>query len=62
MSKKIYYDIDIPCELAAGIVGGIEQIIIDIESGDPGGEEGEFEQHMRNALVEWYDGAKVTAL
>lgn len=28
-------------------------------NGDAGGEPGEFEDHMRQALVDWFDGADV---
>jgi len=60
MSKEIVYDVEWPGDPAAGIDGGYEQVTITIESGDPGGEVGEFESHMSEALAKWYDdGAKV---
>ena len=46
--------------LSAGIVGFTDEITIEIDSGDPGGDKGEFEEHMLNALRGWYDGAKVS--
>lgn len=48
-----------PDELAAGIVGFSDLITVTVESGDPGGEPGEFESFMIDCLREWYDGAKV---
>ena len=58
--KKINFFIVYPSELSAGIVGFTDEITIEIDSGDPGGDKGEFEQHMLNALRGWYDGAKVS--
>lgn len=57
---KIIYRIDMPSELAAGLEGFTDIVEITVESGDPGGEPGEFAQAMREALCEWYDGARVT--
>jgi hypothetical protein len=37
-----------------------EQVTILIDSGDPGGAPGEFEDHMQSSLSQWYDGATVT--
>jgi hypothetical protein len=56
---KITYDVDFPAELGAGIRGFTETITVEVESGDPGGEEGEFAVWMRQAINEWYDGARV---
>ncbi|OPZ48255.1 MAG: hypothetical protein BWY95_00962 [Bacteroidetes bacterium ADurb.BinA104] len=62
--KGVYkYSIDSPGESAAGIRSFTDEVMIIVDSGDPGGEEtGEdsFAEHMRQALTEWYDGAKVT--
>jgi hypothetical protein len=49
-------------EHAAGILPFSDSITIHVTSGDPGGEDGEFEDFMRNALKEWYDGAGVETL
>lgn len=60
-SDKIYkFDIYQPGEKAAGIQCFEDTIRIEVESGDPGGISGEFRDHMKQALIEWYDGAKVT--
>ena len=57
---KIEYDIIVPSEYSAGIRGYSDTVIINIDSGDPGGEPGEFQEFMRQALLEWYDGGNVT--
>lgn len=51
--------IDRPSELAAGLWGYTETVRIVLESGEPMGEPGEFEEFMRGSLGEWYDGASV---
>lgn len=55
MSRAIVFDICVPGEYAAGIRGFTDIVTITVDSGDPGGSPGEFEAHMRLALVEWYD-------
>jgi len=57
--RKIKFWINSPSELAAGLHGFTDVISVVVHSGDPGGEGGEFEEHIRQALVEWYDGATV---
>lgn len=47
-------------ELDAGIRGSTDRIAVVVASGDPGGEEGEFEEFMLDVLGSWYD-AVVTA-
>ena len=56
----IKYHIHQPAEYSAGILGFTDDIEIKIESGDPGGEDGEFAQFMLDALKDWYDGASVS--
>jgi hypothetical protein len=46
-------------ERSAGILAYSDTIRISVESGDPGGIEGEFEQYIRQCLAQWYDGARV---
>jgi hypothetical protein len=58
--KKIGFFVTHHGELAAGIRGYTDEVDIIINSGDPGGELGEFEQHMQECLSEWFDGATVT--
>jgi hypothetical protein len=58
MNKKgvsYHYDVCVPSDMPAGLYGLTEKVIIIVKSGDPGGDEGEFEEHMRQALAEWYD-------
>ena len=56
---KIIFDIVHPGEIAAGIRGFTDLVSVDVDSGNPGGEAGEFEERIRQALIEWYDGARV---
>lgn len=53
------FDIEHKGEPAAEIIGYSDRVEITIESCDPGGEPGEFEQHMKEALAEWFDGAEI---
>jgi len=59
---KIVFDIYMPGDFSAGIAGFSDMVSIEVDSGDPGGDAGEFKEHMKQALVEWYDGAKVTEI
>lgn len=56
---KISYDIYHHGERSAGINAFEDTVIIQIDSGDPGGEDGEFAEFMRQSLADWFDGAKV---
>lgn len=53
------FSVDMPSELSAGLRGFTDFVTITVESGDPGGEPGEFAQHVRDSLAEWFDGARV---
>jgi len=57
---EINYYIVFPQELSAGLRGYEEEITILVDSGDPGGEDGEFFNFMKESLEEWFDGAMVT--
>jgi len=59
MAKELKFDVYHPGEMGAGILGYSDAVTVTVEN-DPGGEEGEFEQYMRECLAEWFDGAKVT--
>lgn len=59
MAKELKFDVYHPGEMGAGIWGYSDAVTVTVEN-DPGGEEGEFEQYMRECLAEWFDGAKVT--
>lgn len=62
MSRVIVFDVCVPGDYAAGIRGFSDTVTITVDSGDPGGEPGEFEAHIRQALVEWYEsGDKAVA-
>jgi len=62
--KGVYkYEIDSPDELDAGLHGFRDEVTVIVDSGEPGGDptgEDSFEEYMRQALIEWYDGAGVT--
>lgn len=53
------FEIEHHGEWDAGIRPYSDTVVIQVVSGDPGGDEGEFEEHMRQALKDWYDGATV---
>lgn len=57
---KITYFIDSPPDLAAGLHGFTDEITIEVKSGDAGGDGSDFIEHMKDALLDWYDGARVT--
>jgi hypothetical protein len=61
--KGVYkYEIDSPDELDAGLHGFGDEVTVIVDSGEPGGDptgEDSFEEYMRQALIEWFDGAKV---
>jgi len=63
MSEGTYkYSIFQPDELDAGIRGFSDVITVTASSGDFGGDDGEFQKYMLQAIYEWYDGARVTGL
>ena len=57
--KTIEFSIYHPGERMAGIRAFEDNIKIIIESGDPGGEPGEFEKYIQKFLKEWYDAEVV---
>ena len=57
--KTFEFSICVPGERSAGIIGFTDTIKITVESGDPGGEPGEFESFIKDCLKEWYDGGEV---
>lgn len=54
------YEVVAPGEPGAGIRGFTDSVTVLLESGNPGGDPGDFKGHLRAALNQWYDGAKVT--
>lgn len=57
---KIVFDVVNPGDLNAGLISYTDTVTVEIESGDPGGNDGDFAEYMRDILAEWFDGAKVT--
>lgn len=57
--KWFKFSVYIPSELSAGIRGFSDTVAVIVYSGDPGGDPGEFEAHIKESLMEWYDGGKV---
>lgn len=57
MSEKLelVFDVYSSGEPAAGLRAFNDTVTVTIESGDPGGEPGEFLEAMRVFLQEWYD-------
>ena len=58
--KILIFDVYDPGENASGIVGFADTVTVMVESGDPGGDVGDFDNAMLEALKEWYDGAGVS--
>lgn len=58
--KKIVFEIDNKGEQAAGILPSWDKITIEVSSGYPGGEPGEFEQYIKESLADWFDGARIS--
>jgi len=56
---NIKFEITHPGDSSAGIHSYSETVNISVESGDPGGEDGDFLQFMRECLSDWFDGAAV---
>ena len=54
------FEVEHPGELASGMRGYSEKVTVTVDSGDPGGEAGEFALHIRQALEDWHHGARVT--
>ena len=62
IDKTWTFRIDQADELAAGLRGFTDTVTINVDSGDPCGEDDEFGSFMRESLKEWYDGASVTCV
>lgn len=56
---ELTFDVRHPGEPAAGFNGYTETVKVSVESGDPGGRDGEFAEHMQQALADWFCGAEV---
>lgn len=62
IQSKYIYKIDHPGERDAGISAFSDTVIVLLESGNPGGEPGDFSEHIKLALKTWYDGAKIAKI
>lgn len=56
---RLKFEIENAGEIGAGIMSYTETVIIEVDSGNPGGEDGEFMDFMQDALTEWFDGSTV---
>lgn len=54
--KYLKYTVNFRGDPDAGIGSFTDRITVIIESGDPGGLEGEFAKQLKDFLDEWYDG------
>lgn len=59
--KEATFDIHFSGEVGVGLLPFSDKVTITCESGQWGGEPGEFEEYLRGCLAEWYDGATVTS-
>lgn len=59
MSKTYVFDIHSLGDGAAGLSGYTEKVTVVLDSGNPLGERGEFEEHIRSSLADWFDGATI---
>ena len=56
---KIECHIEFHGEQSAGLLPYSENITVQVDSDDPGGEAGEFAEELRQFLTKWYEGATV---
>ena len=62
MKNSIEYVWDVEFSRAEGLTPFSDIVRVTIDSGDPGGEIGEFESYMEGVLREWFDGTSVKLL
>jgi hypothetical protein len=55
MSTTYKFFVYFPGEVAAGLYPFDDDVSVTLDSGNPGGEDGEFEEYMRQCLADWYD-------
>lgn len=58
-TQKFGFEVTHPGEMSAGMDGYTESITVIVEN-DPGGDDGDFAQHMQDCLADWFSGARVT--
>lgn len=56
---ELEFDVIHHGDALAGLRHYNDTVTVCVRSGDPGGEDGEFEEHIRQAIAEWFDGAAV---
>lgn len=59
MGKTYIFECDAPGDMSVGISPYRDTITVTVDSGDPGGTDGEFAEHIQHALLEWIDGGSV---
>ena len=62
MSKTYVFECDAPGDASVGIRSYRDTVTVTVESGDPGGSPGEFEEYMRESLQGWIDSGVVTLI
>jgi len=62
MSKIYKFYVEFSGEPTAGLNSFTDIVSIEIDSGDPGGVDGEFDEYIRECISEWFDGAGVEPL
>lgn len=55
LARSFEFEIKEHIEPAAGIIAYADHVTVTVHSGDPGGEPGEFQRFIQDALAEWYD-------
>ena len=53
------FDVEHPGELQAGLRAYSDRVTVTVDSGDPGGDPGEFETFIQESLSQWFDGAAI---
>lgn len=59
LAKTFTFEVSENHDPDAGIISYGDTVSITVHSGDPGGEPGDFIEHMHQALADWYDGPVV---
>lgn len=57
--KSWTVNINFTGEMSAGLWPYRDTVTVSVDSGNPGGDTGEFESFLREVFAEWYPGANV---